>query len=129
MRLILPRRAPGSFVVIWIVVVVFVLEGGYVGRRWPRSFVWFVFSLCLYNRGWGGLRIWSFFAVVEVHKTRKGLVRLTRKGLVSGVLNSSLNLSFYTLFARKSILCLLLIQGVVDTWISFRVDSQSIRLV
>jgi len=96
------------------------------------SCVRFVFSLCLYNRGWGGLRIWSFFAVVEVHKTRKGLdrltqkglVRLTRKSLVSDVLNSSLDLSFYALFARKSILCLLLIQGVVGTWIGFRVDGQ-----
>ncbi|AES59795.1 transmembrane protein, putative [Medicago truncatula] len=59
-RLILPHRAPGSFVVVWIGVVVFVLAGG-----------------CVVGEG----SDLDFFAVVEIHKTRKGLVRLTRKDL------------------------------------------------
>ncbi|RHN43461.1 hypothetical protein MtrunA17_Chr8g0388111 [Medicago truncatula] len=51
-RLILLRRAPGSFVVIWIVVVVFVLAGGCGGRRWACSIVcsFCVFLVCVQQR-------------------------------------------------------------------------------
>jgi len=112
------------------VVVVFVLAGGCGGRWWSCSIVCLVcVFLVLVQQRLGWVADLVLFVVVEVLKTRKGLVRLTRKGLVSDVLNSSLDLSFYALFARKSILCLLLIQGVVGTWIGFRVDGQSIRLV
>lgn len=104
-RLILPRRAPGSLVVVWIVVVVVVHAGGCGGRRWLRSIVCLVcvFLVLVQQRLGMVADLDLFLQVVEVHKTRKGmvrltrkgLVRLTRKGLVSDVLNSSLDLSFY----------------------------------
>jgi len=119
-------------------VIVVVHAGGCGGRGWPCSFVCLAcVFLVLVQQRLGVVVDLDLFAVVEVHKTRKGvvrltrksLVRLTRKGLVFDVLNSSLHLSFYALFVRKSIICLLLIEGVVGTWIGFRVDGQSIRLV
>nr|ABN08041.1 hypothetical protein MtrDRAFT_AC154391g26v2 [Medicago truncatula] len=55
---------------------------------------------------------------------RKGLVRSTRKGLID-VLDSSLDLSSYALFARKSILCLPLFREL-GTWFGYCVDGQSI---
>ena len=67
------------------------------------------------------------FAVVELHKPGRVWFRLTRKGLVANVLNSSLDLSSYKLFVRKSNLCLMLIQGAVGTWIGYHVDGQFIR--
>jgi len=94
-RLIHPHCAPGSFVVIWIMVVVFVLAGGCAGRRWPCSIVCSVcVFLVLVEQRLGRVVDPVLFAVVEVLKTRKGLVRLTQKGLISDVLNSSLDLSF-----------------------------------
>jgi hypothetical protein len=57
----------------------------------------------------------------------KGLVRLTRKGLVSDVLDSSLDMSFYALLARKSFLCLLLIRELLALGFCYRVGSQFIR--
>jgi len=60
-------------------------------------------------------------------KTRKGLVRLTRKGLVADVLDSSIDLSVYTLFCSKEHFKLVVDHGAVGTWILHRVGGRSIR--
>jgi len=39
-------------------------------------------------------------------KTRKGVVRLTRKGMVIDVLNSSFDMSFYVLYCSKELFML-----------------------
>ncbi|RHN78852.1 hypothetical protein MtrunA17_Chr1g0170461 [Medicago truncatula] len=63
----------------------------------------------------------------SVTKTRKGVVRLTRKGMVTDVLDSSLDLSSYALLARKSFLCLLLFRELLALGFGYHAGGQSIR--
>ena len=83
------------------------------------GFILFVLCSCFDQRLGDrrrGLVLWWFGFVNpkgSVTKTRKGLVRLTRKSLVTDILDSSLNLSSYVLLARKIFLCLLLFRELL----------------
>jgi hypothetical protein len=143
--------------------VVLVLLSGVGGFRFLClcvCLVCFVFFFTVYGCGCGP---WSFFyggwpqnpkGSVCDSKTWNGLVRLTRKGLVTDVLDSSLDLSSYALFETvvfgdmifsilwysrfveifrfrmvMSTFTLVLLERAVGTWICYHVGGRSIHYI
>jgi len=89
-------------------------------------FILFILFVLVLIRDWV-IGYVTLFCGGSVSWTRKGLIRLVRKGLVSDVLDSSLDLSSYALLARKSFLCLLLFRELSTLGFWYRVSGRTVR--